>query len=167
MATRASKKQKIKTQANNSAHRRSGQSHEMLFEGDHAARRPRGWKCLKLVNLRYTTGDGRRWQTVCDKRDNNFVWTKVPPNFTFLLSRFISVLKTRNHIVKWRLRQNTQAIAMSRTQAFWCPLLSQCRSVALTHFTFRTSQSPDEICFLFLNLESFLEIKLREQIKWV
>ena len=41
LTTRASKKEKIKTQTNNSAHRRSGQSCEMLFEGDHAARRPR------------------------------------------------------------------------------------------------------------------------------
>ena len=43
----------------------------------------------QLVNLRYTTADERRWQTVCDKRDNNFVWTKVPPNFTLILNRFI------------------------------------------------------------------------------
>ena len=36
------------------------------------------------VNLRNRTGEGRRRQTLCDKRDNNFVWNNFSPNFTFL-----------------------------------------------------------------------------------
>ena len=37
-----------------------------------------------IVNLCNGTGDERRLQTLCDKRDNNFVGTIFPPNFIFL-----------------------------------------------------------------------------------
>ena len=39
---------------------------------------------LTIVNLRNRTGEERGRQTLCDKRDNNFVSKNVPPNFTFL-----------------------------------------------------------------------------------
>ena len=39
---------------------------------------------LIIVNLRNRTEEERRRQTLCDKRDNNFVWKNFPPNFTFL-----------------------------------------------------------------------------------
>ena len=39
---------------------------------------------LILVNLHNRTGEERRRQTLCDKRDNNFVWNKFSPNFTLL-----------------------------------------------------------------------------------
>ena len=39
---------------------------------------------FSLVNLRNRTGEERRRQTLCDKRDNNFVWNNFSPNFTFL-----------------------------------------------------------------------------------
>ena len=42
------------------------------------------WLRLALVNLRNRTGEERTRQTLCDKRDNNFVWNNVSPNFTFL-----------------------------------------------------------------------------------
>ena len=29
--------------------------------------------------------EGRRWQTLCNKHDNNSVWKQFPPNFTVLL----------------------------------------------------------------------------------
>ena len=29
------------------------------------------------------TGKWKRRQTLCDKRDNNFVWNNISPNFTF------------------------------------------------------------------------------------
>ena len=35
-------------------------------------------------NLRNRTGEERRRQTLCDKRDNNFVWNNFSPNFTLL-----------------------------------------------------------------------------------
>ena len=38
----------------------------------------------KLLNLRNRTGEERRRQTLCDKRDNNFIWNNFSPNFTFL-----------------------------------------------------------------------------------
>ena len=38
----------------------------------------------QLVSLRNRTGEERRRQTLCDKRDNNFVWNNFPPSFTLL-----------------------------------------------------------------------------------
>ena len=35
------------------------------------------------MNLRKRTGEERRRQGLCDKRDNNFAWKNLPPNFTF------------------------------------------------------------------------------------
>ena len=35
------------------------------------------------VNLRNRTGEERRRQTLCDKRNNNFAWKNFSPNFTF------------------------------------------------------------------------------------
>ena len=37
-----------------------------------------------LVNLRNRAKEERRRQTMCDKRDNNFAFALLPPNFTFL-----------------------------------------------------------------------------------
>ena len=37
-----------------------------------------------LMNLRNRTGEERRRQTLCDKRDNNFAWNNFSPKFTFL-----------------------------------------------------------------------------------
>ena len=37
-------------------------------------------------NLRNRTGEGRKPQILCDKRDNNFAWKNIPPNFSFLLT---------------------------------------------------------------------------------
>ena len=37
-----------------------------------------------LVSLRNRTGEKRRRQTLCDKRDNNFLWNNFSANFTFL-----------------------------------------------------------------------------------
>ena len=37
-----------------------------------------------VVGLRNRTGEERRRQTLCDKRDNNFVRKTFPPIFTFL-----------------------------------------------------------------------------------
>ena len=41
-------------------------------------------KSANLVHLRNRTGEEIRRQTLCDKRDNNFVWNNFSPNFTFL-----------------------------------------------------------------------------------
>ena len=41
-------------------------------------------KSANLVHLRNRTGEERRRQTLCDKRDNNFVWNNFSPSFTFL-----------------------------------------------------------------------------------
>ena len=38
----------------------------------------------QLVSLRNRTGEERRRQTLCDRRDNNFVWKNFPPSFTLL-----------------------------------------------------------------------------------
>ena len=35
-----------------------------------------------VVNLHNWTAEERRWQTLCDKRDNNYVWNIFPLNFT-------------------------------------------------------------------------------------
>ena len=46
-----------------------------------------------LVNLRNRTGEERRRQTLCDKRDNNFAL--LPQNFTFLWTNlFVEVQET-------------------------------------------------------------------------
>ena len=37
-----------------------------------------------IVNLSNRTGEERRRQTLCDKRDNNFVSKNISPNYTFL-----------------------------------------------------------------------------------
>ena len=59
----------------------------------------------KISNLRNRTGEERRRQTLCYKRDNNYVWKDFPQKFSFL--------KAVNIDVKWRWRQNTQVIALS------------------------------------------------------
>ena len=41
---------------------------------------------LTLVNLRNCTGEERRRQTLCEKRDNNVVWNNFSPNLTFPLN---------------------------------------------------------------------------------
>ena len=53
----------------------------LLFFSRSCCRRRR--RCL-VVNLRNRTGEERRRQTLCDKRDNNFAFALLPPNFTFL-----------------------------------------------------------------------------------
>ena len=46
-------------------------------------------------SLRNRTGEERRRQTLCDKRDNNSVWKNLPANFTFLSTDlFVEELKT-------------------------------------------------------------------------
>ena len=42
--------------------------------------------CLSslLVSLHNEMGEERRRQTLCDKRDNNFVWKTFSPNLTLL-----------------------------------------------------------------------------------
>ena len=37
-----------------------------------------------VVNLYDRTAEERRRQTLCDKRDNNYVWKLFPLNFTVL-----------------------------------------------------------------------------------
>ena len=37
-----------------------------------------------IANFSNRTGEERGWQTLCDKRDNNFVWKDFALNFTFL-----------------------------------------------------------------------------------
>ena len=37
-----------------------------------------------VMNLHNRTTEERRRQTLCDKRDNNYVWNIFQPNFTFL-----------------------------------------------------------------------------------
>ena len=44
-----------------------------------------GSQILQGCHLRKGTAEGKRRQTLCDKRDNNSVWKQFPPNFTFLL----------------------------------------------------------------------------------
>ena len=45
----------------------------------------RSWfHCNSLVNLCNRTGEEGRWQTLYDKRENNFVSKNLLPNFTFL-----------------------------------------------------------------------------------
>ena len=39
-------------------------------------------RAMSSVNLRSRTGEERRRQTLCDKRDNKFVWNKFSPKFT-------------------------------------------------------------------------------------
>ena len=38
----------------------------------------------QLVSLRNRTGEEGRRQTLCDRRDNNFVWKNFPPSFTLI-----------------------------------------------------------------------------------
>ena len=40
--------------------------------------------CMSWVNLRDRVGKERWWQTLCDNRDNIFVWNNLPLNFTLL-----------------------------------------------------------------------------------
>ena len=40
---------------------------------------------LDIGELTHTMGEERRWYTLCDKRDSNFVSTNFPPNFTIML----------------------------------------------------------------------------------
>ena len=38
---------------------------------------------MNLRNRTGETGEERRRQTLCDKRDNNFVWNNFSPDFFF------------------------------------------------------------------------------------
>ena len=38
-------------------------------------------RCLSSLLVNHRTGEGRRRQTLCDKRDNKFVWKKFASNF--------------------------------------------------------------------------------------
>ena len=50
---------------------------------------------LIVVNSRNKTGEERRRQTLCDNRDNNFVWKNNSPNYTLLWTdRFVKDQKT-------------------------------------------------------------------------
>ena len=39
---------------------------------------------MNLRNRTGETGEERRRQTLCDKRDNNFVWNNFSPDFFFI-----------------------------------------------------------------------------------
>ena len=47
--------------------------------------------------VRKGTAEGRRRQTLCEKRDNNSVWKQFPPNFTFRLKDLF--VKDQNTVV--------------------------------------------------------------------
>ena len=51
---------------------------------------PKSWSLLELLRyiseLTKQNGRGRRRQTLCDKRDNNFILKNFPPNFTLFLT---------------------------------------------------------------------------------
>ena len=69
---------------------------------------------LWLVNLCNRSGEERRRQTLCDKRDNNYVWNHISLNFTSLWTDLsVKDQKTLIH-VKWRSKDITQIIALSR-----------------------------------------------------
>ena len=69
-------------------------------------------------------------QTLCDKRDNNFVWNKFSPDFT-LLQTDLFYERPEKISVKWRSRQNTQVMALSRLcHTSFLPSSSYCRPVA-------------------------------------
>ena len=54
-------------------------------------------KTLLIVNLRKGTAEGRRRQTLCDKRHNNSIWKYFPPNFTFPLKDLF--VKDQNAVI--------------------------------------------------------------------
>ena len=64
------------------------------------------------LSLRNRTGEKRRRQTFCDKRENNYVWKNLPSTFLTFFSRSFCK-RTENIDYKWRLRQNTHVIAPS------------------------------------------------------
>ena len=83
-----------------------------------------------VVNLRNKTGEERRRQTLCNKRDNNFVWNNFTPNFTFLRNIFF-LQRPENINVKRESRHNTQLIALScLSHTSILPFSSFCRHVA-------------------------------------
>ena len=63
---------------------------QVKFNPGLSANRPsNNWALLRkftntIVNLRRRKGEERRRQTLCDKRDNNFLSNNFSPNFTFL-----------------------------------------------------------------------------------
>ena len=66
------------------------------------------------VNLHNRTGEQRRRQNLCDKRDNYFVWKKICLKLHLPLSRSFCK-RPVNIIVKWSLPyENIQVIALSR-----------------------------------------------------
>ena len=67
---------------------------------------------MLIVNLRKGTVEGRRRKTLCDKRDNSFVWKQFPPNFNFLLKDLFVNIKTQLYLLNFAT--NTQVIVLSR-----------------------------------------------------
>ena len=68
---------------------------------------------LIVVNSRNKMGEERRRQTLCDNRDNIFVWKNNSPNYTFLWTdRFVKGQKTL--MLREYQQKNSQVIALSR-----------------------------------------------------
>ena len=78
------------------------------------------------------TWEERERQTLCDKRDNNYVWKKLSVKLHLLLSRSFCK-RPENMNVLWWSRQNTQVIALSRLSHKCFAVFFVCRPVALTH----------------------------------
>ena len=71
-------------------------------------------QAVLIVNLSNRSGEERRRQSLCDKRDNNFVWNSFSPNFTSLWTDISVTLVTHKR----------------HAQAFCRPLPSSCCPVA-------------------------------------
>ena len=76
-----------------------------------------------MVNLRNRTGEQRRRQNFCDKRDNYFVWKKICLKLHLPLSRSFCK-RPVNIIVKWRftIREHTSSTLsrLSHTNRQFC-----------------------------------------------
>ena len=77
------------------------------------------------------TGEERRRQTLCDKRDNNFVWNNFSPNFNFLQTDlFVKDQKTLMLVKITTKHASNSLVAFVTHTASDLPSSSSCRPVA-------------------------------------
>ena len=88
-----------------------------------------------LVNLRNRTGEEIKRQTLCDKRDNNFSWKNIPPNFSFLLTDlFVKDQKTLMSITTKHASNNPVTFVTHKRFAVLFFLPSWWSKLTLIHY---------------------------------
>ena len=104
------------------------------------------------MNLRNRTGEERRRLTLCDKRDNNYVWKNLPPNFTFVETDiFVEEQKTSMLREFPTKHARNNAVTFVTLKRFVIAVLLRKLTIAIDYQNNSTS-SPGHLGYPFNNL---------------